>query len=129
VFVGVLVFSTLRNTTMTSTKSAAALLTIAALSPALSNASPERVSVKACAAAFAASIAAPGAKPAGFKLEFRPGLSTSLADFYPSEFTFTLEARNPTTGVAFARANCSADSRGAVTSLSVTPLDGKVAAR
>jgi hypothetical protein len=114
---------------MTFSKSAAALIAIAALSPAISNASPERVSVKACAAAFAASLAAPGTKVPGYKLDYRPTFGSSLADFYPSEFTFTLEARDPKTGLAIARASCSADSRGAVTAIAAIPLDRKLAAR
>jgi hypothetical protein len=113
---------------MTLSKYAVALITVASF-PALCNASPERVSVKACAAAFAASIAAPGAKAPGYKLDYRPTFGSSLADFYPSEYTFTLEARNPKTGLAIARASCSADSRGTVTGISVTTVDSTLAAR
>jgi hypothetical protein len=114
---------------MTLSKSAAALITVAALSPAISHASPERASVNACAAAFAASLAAPGAKVPGYKIDYRPTSESSLSIFFPSEFTFTLEARDPKTGLAIGRASCSVNSRGAVTVFSTIPLDRKLAAR
>jgi hypothetical protein len=48
-----------------------------------------------------------------------------LADFYPSDFTFTLEARDPKTGLPFARAVCSTDHRGNVTTISAVPLNAE----
>ena len=106
-----------------------AVVTIAALSPALSNASPEKASVKACAAAFASSIASPGVATPGYKLAYRGGSAGSmLSDFYPSDYTFTLEARNPKTGAAIARATCSADSRGKVMTITAVPLNATPAA-
>jgi hypothetical protein len=114
---------------MTFSKSTAVFITVAALSPAISNASPERASVKACAAAFAASLTAPGTKVPGYKLDYHPTFESSLADFYPSEFTFTLEARDPKSGLAIARASCTADTRGAVTEIAAIPLDRRLAAR
>ena len=113
-------------------KVALAAVTIAALSPAVSNASPERTSAKACASAFASSIAAPGASTPAYKLAFRGTSGSALADFYPSDFTFTLEARDPKTGLAIARAVCSTDSRGAVTTIAAVPLTadtGKLASQ
>ena len=106
-----------------------AAVTIAALSPALSNASPEKLSVKACANAFASSIAGPGVTTPGYKLDYRGGYAGSvLSAFYPSDYTFSMEARDPKTGVAIARAVCSADSRGKVTTMSAVPLDANPAA-
>jgi hypothetical protein len=103
-----------------------AIVTIAALSPAISNASPEKASVKACATAFAASIAAPGSTLPAYKLAYRSSFGSALADFYPTAYTFTLEAHDPKTGAAIARAVCSADSRGTVTGLTATPVAANV---
>jgi len=103
-----------------------AVLTVAAFTPALSNASVERTSVKACASAFASSIASQ-ATSAGYKVEYRGGYSGStLASFYPSDTKFSLEARNPKTGAAIARATCSVDSQGKVQSITAVPLDAHV---
>jgi hypothetical protein len=113
-------------------KIALAALSIAALSPTVSSASPERTSAKACASAFASSIAAPGAGTPAYKLAFRGATGSALADFYPSELTFTLEARDPKTGAPFARAVCSTNRRGDVTTISAVPLnanEGKLALR
>jgi len=101
---------------------ALAVASIAALSPAISNASPEKASAKACANAFAASLAAPGSS-VPYKFAYRGGTTTTLADFYPSEFTFTLEAHDPKSGAAIARAVCSTDFRGAVTTIAAVPLN------
>jgi hypothetical protein len=102
-----------------------AVATIAALSPVISNASPERASVKACASAFATSLAAPGANAPVYKLAYRGSFVSSLSDFYPTDYTFTLEAHDPKTGLAVARARCSTDSRGTVVSIAAIPLDVK----
>jgi hypothetical protein len=113
-------------------KVALAVVTIATLSPTVSNASPERISAKACANAFATSIAAPGASAPAYRLAFRGTTGSALADFYPSDFTFTLEARDPKTGLPFARAVCSTDHRGIVTTISAVPLNseaGKLASQ
>jgi hypothetical protein len=106
-------------------KVALAALTIAALSPTVSSASPEKISAKACASAFASSIAAPGASAPAYKLAFRGTIGSALTDFYPSAFTFTLEARDPKTGLSFARAVCSTDHRGNVTTISAVPLNAE----
>jgi hypothetical protein len=111
---------------------ALATATVAILSPAIANASSERMSAKACASAFASSIAAPGSSAPAYKLAFRGATGSVLTDFYPSDFLFTLEARDPKTGLAIARAVCSTDSRGAVTSISAVPLTadtGKLASQ
>jgi len=106
---------------------AIAAASIAALSPAVSNASPEKTSAKACAAAFASTIAAPGAAAPSYKFAYRGAMSNSLADFYPTEYTFTLEAHDPKTGVAIARARCSTDYHGAVTEIAAVPMDSTAA--
>ena len=103
-------------------KIAFAVVTIATLSPAVSNASSERTSAKACASAFASSIGAPGAVTPAYRLAFRGMAGGALADFYPADFTFTLEARDPKTNLTIARAVCSTNHRGVVTAISAVPL-------
>ncbi len=103
-----------------------AAATIAALSPAISSASPEKASLKACAHAFVTSLAAPGASAPAFKLAYHGGtgsVSSGLSTFYAADYTFTLEAHDPKTGAAIARARCSVDSHGAVTEMASMPLD------
>jgi hypothetical protein len=105
-------------------KIAFAAVTVAALTPAISNASPEKASVKACASAFASTVTNGAAAP-GYKLAYRTSLGSALADFYPTEYTFTMDARDPKTGAVIAHAVCSADSKGTVTAISTTPVDAK----
>ncbi len=101
---------------------ALAVVTIVSLTPVVSNASPEKASLQACARAFAASVAAPGAAAPSFKLDYRGGQSSVIADFYPTEYTFTLQAHDPKSGAVVARAVCSTNSRGDVTTLASVPL-------
>jgi hypothetical protein len=108
-------------------KIALAVATIAALTPVISNASTEKTSVKACASAFAASIAAPGASAPAYKLAYRTSFGNTLSDFYLTSYNFTLEAHDSKTGLTVARASCSTDSRGAVTTIAAMPLGVKPA--
>jgi hypothetical protein len=87
---------------------------IAALSPALSYASPEQVSVDACARALATSIAAPA-----YKLDYRVTPDRTQLMF-PVEYTFVMEAHNAKTGAPLGKVRCSTDMHGTVTSL--TPV-------
>jgi hypothetical protein len=98
-------------------------VTAASILPAVCNASPGSMSAKACASAFAASIAAPGGSPPAYRLAYRGTIGSALDDFYPSDITFTLEARAPKTGLTIARAVCSTNFRGIVTTISAVPLD------
>ncbi len=105
-----------------------AVATVAALSPAISNASPEKQSLKACANAFASSITAPGAAEPGatapsYKLVYHRDTPSPLMEF-PRDFTFMLEAHDKA-GVAIARAECSTNSNGVVTTISAIPLSAK----
>jgi hypothetical protein len=100
-----------------------AVVTAASIVPALTNASPARVSAKACASAFASSIAAPGGSPPAYRLAYRDIAGTALEDSFPADFTFTLEAHAPKTGLTIARAVCSTNYRGVVTAISAVPLD------
>jgi len=98
--------------------------TFAVLIPTLSQASPERAALKACASAFASSLASPGAAVPAFKVDYRGNRSTgSMLEFYTREYTFELHASDPKTGAAIARASCSTDLHGAVLTLSPLPLD------
>jgi hypothetical protein len=96
---------------------------IVALSPAMANASPEKDALNACAAAFATSLAAPGAAAPAFKVVDGGTRGTaSVGDFFAREYTFYLHANSPKTGLPIARASCSTNSRGAVVSLLPVPL-------
>jgi len=101
-----------------------AVAVIAALSPALSNASPEKTALTACAQAFASSLGKPGASAPSFKIAYRGSdIPGSMVDFYSREYTFALQAHDPKTGLTIARASCAADVRGHVFALSSVPLD------
>ena len=100
------------------------LASIAALTPVISNASPEKAALDACARAFATSLAAPGAAAPAFKLAYRSNeFAGSMLEFYTREYTFDLNANDPKTGLPIARASCSTDAHGAVVALSPIPLD------
>jgi hypothetical protein len=99
---------------------------IAALAPAISNASPEKAALNACAHAFASSLAAPGAAAPAYKVAYRDNrFAGSMLEFYAREFTFELNANDVKTGQPIARASCSTDSHGAVVSLASMPLDSE----
>ncbi|MEP6548710.1 MAG: hypothetical protein ABJD53_14705 [Gammaproteobacteria bacterium] len=97
---------------------------IFALSPAISNASAEKDALNACAAAFAGSLAAPGAAAPSFKvIDGGTRHRGSVSDLWGRNFTFDLYANNQKTGAPIARASCSTNTRGAVISLSSLPLE------
>jgi hypothetical protein len=100
-----------------------AAASLAALAPAIANASPEKAALNACARAFASSLAAPGTAVPAYKLAYRDDLYTgSVLEFYAREYSFELHANDLKTGLPIARANCSTNSRGAVVALSPIPL-------
>jgi len=100
------------------------LASIAALTPVISKASPEKAALNACARAFATSLAAPGAATPAFKVAYHPNeFAGSILEYYTREFTFDLNANDPKTGLPIARASCSTDAHGAVVALSPIPLD------
>lgn len=93
--------------------------TFAVLIPALSQAGPDRDGFKACASAFASSLAAPGGAVPAFKANYLAGRSTgSTLDFYARQYSFDLRADDPKTGAVIARARCLTDTHGAVLALS-----------
>jgi len=101
-----------------------AAATFAVLVPALSQAGPDRDALKACASAFASSLASPGTAAPAFKVNYRGNQSSgSMLEFYTRAYTFDLHASDPKTGTIIARASCSTDPRGAVFTLSPLPLN------
>ena len=94
-----------------------------AIIPAISQAVPETDALNACSRAFAASIAAPGAAAPAFKVSYHGTSSSAIADYYARGFTFYLNAFDPKTKSAMARATCTTDSKGVVLALSAEPID------
>jgi len=100
------------------------LASIAALVPVVSNASPEKTALNACARAFASSLAAPGSAAPAYKVAYRGNEYVgSMLTFYTREYTFDLHANDVKTGLPIARASCSVDSRGNIVALSPVPLN------
>ncbi|MGO9933070.1 MAG: hypothetical protein ACLPV8_14835 [Steroidobacteraceae bacterium] len=96
----------------------------AAIAPSISNANPEDVALKACARAFASSIATPGSTTRPYKLvNLDSHAQSAVASYYEREYTFYLQARDPKSGVTLARAACSTDKRGMIVALRTAPLD------
>jgi hypothetical protein len=93
---------------------------IAAISPAVSNASPERVALNACANALASNVATAGATT--YQVKYQHSASGPLEDYYSHTYTFYLEARNGKSGAPLARATCSATRNGAITAFTPVPL-------
>ena len=99
---------------------------VAAFSPIICNASPERAAVNSCARAFVESIAPERGAAPRYKLDYRGSLSgASIAYYFPTKSTFDLEAHDPKTGAVLTRARCSTDARGVVVALSFLPLSDK----
>ena len=97
---------------------------IVALSPAMAHASPEKDALNACAAAFATTLAAPGAAAPTFKVvDGGTHRSASVGDFFARNYTFYLYANCQKTGMQIASASCSTNSRGAVAALSPVQLE------
>jgi hypothetical protein len=108
---------------MTIRKLLLAAASIAAIAPAVSFASAENTAVKACAQAFATSLASASGAPA-FKLKYHSEPTSALGEYYQGrEYTFYLEAHDPKTGSTLARATCSANTNGAVVALTPTPAE------
>jgi hypothetical protein len=100
-----------------------AVATVAALAPAISNASQEKASLQACANAFATSIATPGSSVPAYKLAYHVPVSGPMME-YPRDYTFMLEAHDKA-GSAIARARCSTNAEGVVTEIAAVPLSAK----
>jgi hypothetical protein len=92
---------------------------IAAISPAVSSASPERTALNACANALASNVAAAGGAT-NYQLKYQHSSSGPL-DYYSHQYTFYLQARDAN-GMPLGRATCSANSRGSITAFTPVPL-------
>jgi hypothetical protein len=96
---------------------------IAALTPAICNASPEKDGMNACARAFAATLAAPGADAPAYRVTYRRDQrSGSMLEYYVREYNFDLHVNDKKTGLAVARAKCSTDAHGSVVAFAPVAL-------
>jgi hypothetical protein len=103
---------------------ALAAATVAALVPAICNATPETEAINACARAFASSLAAPGAAAPPYQVTYRGDRDAgSVAWYFTREYSFELRANDKKTGLPIARARCDADGKGAVVALKPRPLE------
>jgi hypothetical protein len=94
------------------------VLSLAALSPAISQAAPESDALTACTRAFESSLSPDGVSPFAFKVKYTAGQpATAWSNFFTREYTFFLQARDPKTGTARASATCRATSGGNLISL------------
>jgi hypothetical protein len=97
---------------------------LAALTPAICNASPEKDGLNACARAFAATLAPPGADAPAFKVTYRNDQRFgSMLEYYIREYNFDLHVNDKKTGLAVARAKCSTDAHGALVAFAPTALN------
>jgi hypothetical protein len=121
---GVGIFDLQGNTAMNFRKISFAAATIVALAPAVSNASPEKSAVEACARAFASSFATTDAAAPAYTVDYR-GIQyvESVTDMYTRGYTFHLFAKSRKTGLPIAQASCTTDKRGVVVALSPLPQD------
>jgi hypothetical protein len=105
-----------------------AIIAFAALAPAISEAASERASFEACVSAFEKSITTPGGAIPAFKVAYRGDrFAGTVAQFFATQYSYDLEANSRTAGVV-ARARCTTDSRGGVSSLVPLPLNAKAPA-
>lgn len=99
------------------------LAAMAAISPSISNAAPESASLAACAQAFAAKMANPGAPAPRYRVSYLNDASAgTLSLIYSREYTFELHAKDPKSGLVVSKATCSASREGVVTELTVMPV-------
>jgi hypothetical protein len=106
---------------MTIRRLGLSLAALAAVCPAVSQAWPAKSSLDACVNAFEKSLAQSEDAGHTFKVVYgREQFATSIADYYPTSYTFDLQA-NKQTGEVLARVRCQADRRGVV-ALSPLPL-------
>jgi hypothetical protein len=88
---------------------------LAAVCPTVCNAWPAKASLDACVTAFEKTLAPSDDASRAFKVVYgNEQFSTSIADFYPTTYTFELQANSSKTGAVVARVRCSADRHGSV---------------
>ena len=108
---------------MTIRKLLLAAASIAAIAPTVSFASAENTALKACAQAFATSLASASGAPT-YKLKYHSEPTSALVDYYEGrKYTFYLQAHDPKTGSTLASATCSANTNGTVVALTATPAE------
>jgi hypothetical protein len=88
---------------------------LAALSPAVCNARSAKASLDACVNAFEKTLAPADEASRTFKVVYESGqFVSSIADYYPTSYTFELQANNPRSGEVVARVRCLAGRHGSV---------------
>jgi hypothetical protein len=88
---------------------------LAAVTPAVCNAGPAKASLDACVNAFEKTLAPSDEVSRAFKVVYgSEQFSSSIADYYPTSYTFDLQANNLKTGAVVARVRCLADRHGSV---------------
>jgi hypothetical protein len=108
---------------MTIRRLGLSLAALAAVCPAVSQAWPAKASLNACVNAFEKTLAQSEDAGPAFKVVYgREQFASSVADYFPTSYTFELQANNAKTGEVLARVRCEADRRGVV-ALSALPLD------
>jgi hypothetical protein len=115
---------------MTIRRLGLSIAALAAVCPAVSQAWPARASLDACISAFEKTLAQSEDPGHAFKVVYgREQYASSIADYFPTTYTFELQADNVKTGEVLARVRCEADRRGIV-ALSALPLvDARETAR
>jgi hypothetical protein len=106
---------------------------LAAVSPAVCSAWPATASLDACVTAFEKTLTPADEAGRAFKVvHAREAFASSIADYYPTSYTFDLQASNAQTGEVVARVRCSADRHGGVALTSLldsTQASARVAQR
>ena len=88
---------------------------LAAVYPAVCNAWPAKASLAACVNAFEKTLASADEVSHAFKVVYASEeVGSSIADYYPTTYTFELQANNAKTGAVVARMRCLADRKGSV---------------
>ena len=106
---------------MTMRRLGLSLAALAAVCPAVSQAWPAKASLDACVSAFEKTLAQSQDGGHAFKVVYdRDQFSSSVADYFPTTYTFDLQANNVKTGEVVARVRCEAGRRGIV---ALSPLD------
>ena len=101
-----------------------AVLSVAAFSPAISQAAPESDALSACTRAFESSLSADASTAPVFKVKYSAGQPASAwSNFFTREYTFFLQARDPKSGTMRASATCRATAGGNLITLQATPAN------
>lgn len=100
------------------------ILSLAALTPAISQAAPESDALSVCTRAFESSLFADAGSPPVFKVKYTAGQPASAwSNYFTREYTFFLQARDPKAGAALATATCRATAGGKLIALQATTGD------